>query len=90
MRLLSDPCNNAPDGDLRCDLQSVSGDGRKQLATVHFWLHQAGALSLLTLFYLVFGTSVEESKYIPFIFVSEIGLFGGTLVFAWNAVRNAH
>ena len=60
-----------------------------RLATVHLWLHQLGALTLVVGFYMFFGTSVDEEVLFPFIILSDIGLFGGTLVLGWNAVRNA-
>ena len=61
-----------------------------KLATYHFFLHQVGALTLMIGFYLFFSGPVDEAVLLPFIIISDIGLFGGTAVFGWNAVRNAH
>ena len=60
-----------------------------RLAKYHFYLHQIGALSLIIVFYLLFGPSVEDVALIQFVIVADIGLFGGILMFGYNAVRNA-
>ena len=61
-----------------------------RLATIHFWLHQLGALFLVTGFYLFFfGSPFEATLEIPIFVGFSIGLYGGTLLFGWNALRNA-
>lgn len=49
-----------------------------RLATVHFWLHQLGAILLVTGLYLFFsGNPLEETLEIPIFVGFSVGLYGG-------------
>ncbi|WP_343081134.1 hypothetical protein [Ostreiculturibacter nitratireducens] len=59
------------------------------LAKAHFWLHQAGALILLALLFLMMSGSVAEATVGPVMPVAELAILLGAVTFAINLYRNA-
>lgn len=59
------------------------------LARVHFWLHQVGTLVLVVMLFLLFSATIGEESMAPIAPISELLIFAGVLVFAWNVFRNA-
>ena len=59
------------------------------LAKVHFWLHQAGAIVLLTMLFLFLSGRIAETSMVPLAPVAEVAIMIGLLCFGFNLVRNA-
>lgn len=64
--------------------------GETRLAGYHFWLHVVPAAVLLVMLFLLFGGFIGEGAMVPLAPLAEILILAGTLVFLWNAFRNAH
>lgn len=65
---------------------ALAGSG---LAKAHFWLHQTGALVLLSLLFLMIGGFAAEASIGPFMPVPELAVLLGTAAFALNLWKNA-
>ncbi len=64
--------------------------GQSRLATLHFWMHTAGAVILMGLLYLLFtGRVTGESPLAILAPVSEALIIVGVALFGWNLVQNA-
>ena len=59
------------------------------MAKIHFWLHQIGSLVLVTMLFLLLSGKITEAGMAPIAPISELLLVAGTLLFAWNAFKNA-
>jgi hypothetical protein len=55
----------------------------------HFWLHQLGALVLLTGLFLMMSGRVAEASIGPVMLVGEAGVLIGTLIFVGNLWRRS-
>ncbi len=60
------------------------------LAKIHFWMHQAGTLILVSALYLMLSERVAEAAIGPVFPVSEVLIIVGTAVFGWNAFKNGN
>ncbi len=60
-----------------------------RLATAHFWLHQIGALVLLTMLVLLFTNQITEAAMTPVAPLAEVIILVGVLCFFLNVVRYA-
>lgn len=61
-----------------------------RLAAIHFWLHLAGTLVLLTLLFMLTTGNLGEAAMFPLAPVSEALVLLGVAIFVWNAFRNLH
>jgi hypothetical protein len=59
------------------------------LARAHFWLHQAGALGLLVMLWLLFSGRIGEAGMVPVAPIAELLVLLGIIAFAVNLWRNA-
>lgn len=59
------------------------------LARAHFWLHQAGALGLLVMLWLLLSGRIGEAGMVPVAPVAELLVLLGIVAFAVNLWRNA-
>ncbi len=59
------------------------------LARAHFWLHQAGALALLVMVWLLFSGRIGEAGMVPVAPIAELMVLLGIIAFAVNLWRNA-
>lgn len=64
--------------------------GETRLAGYHFWLHVVPATVLLVMLFLLFSGTIEEASMAPVAPLAEVAIMIGTLMFLWNAVRNAY
>lgn len=60
-----------------------------RLATIHFWLHQIGALILIVMLFLLFSGKITEAGMAPLAPIAEVLVLIGGVTFAYNAFRNA-
>lgn len=60
-----------------------------KLATVHFWMHQVGALILIVMLFLLFTGKISEAGMAPLAPLAEALVLLGTATFAFNAFKNA-
>ncbi len=60
-----------------------------RLATIHFWLHQIGALILIVMLFLLFSGKISEAGMAPLAPIAEALVLIGGVTFAFNAFRNA-
>lgn len=60
-----------------------------RLAQAHFWLHQAGALGLLVMLWLLLSGRIGEAGMVPVAPIAELLVLLGILAFAVNLWRNA-
>jgi hypothetical protein len=58
------------------------------LATVHFWLYQAGTIVLVVMLYLLFSGTITEAGMAPAAPVAEAAVWLAVAAFGWNFVRN--
>ena len=59
------------------------------LARVHFWLHQIGAITLLSMLMLLFSGKIAEASMAPVAPIAELAVLLGVAAFALNLWRNA-
>ena len=59
------------------------------LARVHFWLHQIGAITLLSMLMLLFSGKITEASMAPVAPIAELAVLLGVAAFALNLWRNA-
>lgn len=59
------------------------------LARAHFWLHQAGALALLVMLWLLLSGRIGEEGMVPVAPIAELLVFLGIIAFGWNLLRHA-
>jgi cbb3-type cytochrome oxidase subunit 1 len=59
------------------------------MAKAHFWLHQVGALALLTGLALMMTETVDAATIGPLFPVMEVAILLGALIWLVNLVRNA-
>lgn len=60
-----------------------------KLATIHFWLHQVGALILIVMLFLLFTGNISEAGMAPLAPIAEALVLIGVAIFAFNAFNNA-
>lgn len=58
------------------------------LARVHFWLHQAGVLVLMTMLFLLLSGRIAETAMVPIAPLAELAIMVGLLCFGFNLWRN--
>ena len=58
------------------------------LGKVHFWGHQAGAIVLIFMLYLLFSGSITEAGIAPVAPVAEIAILVSFIAFARNLYQN--
>jgi hypothetical protein len=63
--------------------------GENALAKAQFWLHQAGALVLLVMLFLVLNGSITEAAMVPLAPIAELAILIAVLLFGWNLFQNA-
>jgi hypothetical protein len=59
------------------------------LGRAHFWLHQAGALGLLVMLWLLLSGRIGEAGMVPVAPIAQLLVLLGILAFAVNLWRNA-
>jgi hypothetical protein len=60
-----------------------------RLAGIHFWLHLAGSVVLLSMLFLLVTGRIGEAAMAPIAPIAELLVFLGVLTFLWNAFQNA-
>lgn len=63
--------------------------GANRIAVVHFWLHLAGSVVLLSLLFLLTTGRIGEDAMMPLAPLSELLVLLGVLAFLWNVVQHA-
>jgi cbb3-type cytochrome oxidase subunit 1 len=63
--------------------------GDSGLAKAQFWLHQAGALVLLAMLFLLLNGSITEAAMVPLAPIAELAILIAVLLFGWNLFQNA-
>jgi hypothetical protein len=63
--------------------------GENGLAKAQFWLHQAGALVLLVMLFLLLNGSITEAAMVPLAPIAELAILIAVLLFGWNLFQNA-
>ena len=58
------------------------------LAKAHFWLHQAGALVLLVLLFLLFSGRIAETSMVPWAPIAEVMVLLSVAAYLMNLVRS--
>jgi hypothetical protein len=61
-----------------------------RLASVHFWLHFVGAVTVNLLIFLLLAQIITEAAMVPIAPISELLVFLGVIVFGWNVLKNAN
>lgn len=60
-----------------------------KLATIHFWMHQIGALILIIMLFMLFTGNISEAGMAPVAPLAEALVLISVGVFAFNAFKNA-
>ena len=61
-----------------------------KLATIHFWLHVVGAIVVNLMVFLLLTDIITEAAMAPIAPIAELLVLIGTVIFAWNVLRNAN
>jgi cbb3-type cytochrome oxidase subunit 1 len=64
------------------------GMAKPLLARLHFWLHQAGTLTLLIMLFLLFSGRIQDAAMAPIAPIAETAVLAGVAIFAFNLYKN--